>query len=101
MPSNKQKTYDVVSQHLSNRVFSCKQLHALIDQHYPGTPHDSIIPSDYLCQDAVKSDPSNAGNRGHDITYPRFLIRIGRDQYRFIGWDGIPPGAINAPILRH
>ncbi len=99
MPTNKQKVYDVVSAHLSGSVFSCQDLFDLIDQHYPGTPHDSIIPSDYLYLDAVKNDPSNDGNRGHNITYPRFLERIGRNQYRS-GWDGLPGGAIIAPILR-
>jgi|ERR1700681_1551639 hypothetical protein len=100
MPSNKQKIYDVVSGHLSASVFSCQDLFDLIDHYYPGTPHDSIIPSDYLYLDAVKSDPSNDGNRGLDITYPRFLERVGRNQYRFAGWDGLPAGAISAPILR-
>ena len=72
----------------------------LIDRYYPGTPHDSILPSDYLHQDAVKSDPSNDGNRHLGLTYPRFLERVGRDRYQFVGWDGMPSGAIAAPALR-
>lgn len=100
MPSNKQKLYDVVSGHLSSGVFSCGDVFNVIDQLFPGTPHDSIIPSDYLVHDAVKTDPSNEGNRGQDITYPRFLERIGRNKYRFVAWDGVPQGAIDAPVLR-
>ena len=100
MPSNKQKTYEIASTYLSDRVFSCRELHRLIDEHYPGTPPDSIIPSDYLYEDVVKTDPSNDGNRHHDITYPRFLRRVGRDAYRFGGWDGQPAGAIDAPVTR-
>jgi hypothetical protein len=96
----KQKICDVVSTHLSTGAFSRKDLLDRIDQIYPGTPHSSILPSDYLYQGAVKSDPSNDGNRGHDVTYPRLLERIGSDQYQFAGWDGLPPRAINAPILR-
>lgn len=98
--TNKQKVYNVTSAYLSSGEFSCRDLHALIRRHYPGTPKDSIIPSDYLCRDAVKSDPSNDGNRGLDVTYPRFLERVGRNRYRFIGWDGVPSGAIDAPVSR-
>ena len=101
MPTNKQKVYNVVSAHLANRDFSCRELHAMIDRDYPGTPHDSIIPSDYLYNDTVKGDPSNDGNRPHDKTYPRFLERLDRDTYRFGGWDGTPAGAIDAPVLRN
>jgi hypothetical protein len=97
---NKQKVYNVVSAYLSDRDFSCRDLHALIKTYYPGTPQDSIIPSDYLCKDAVRDDPSNDGNRGLDVTYPRFLERTGSNRYRFVGWDGIPSGAIDAPVLR-
>jgi hypothetical protein len=100
MPTNKQKVYDVVSAHLSGQEFSCQDLFHWIDVDYPGTPHDSIIPSDYLYQDAVKSDPSNDGNRHQDVTYPRFLERLGRNRYRFGGWDGVPSGAIVAPVTR-
>jgi hypothetical protein len=100
MPTNKQKIYDVVSAHLSGHEFSCQDLFALIDRDYPGTPHDSIIPSDYLYQDAVKNDPSNEGNRNKDITYHRFLERVGSDRYRFGCWDGVPHGAIEAPVSR-
>ncbi len=100
MPTNKQKIYNAVSAYLSNHEFSCHDLLALIDRNYPGTPHDSIIPSDYLYQDAVKNDPSNDGNRHQDVTYPRFLERVGRNRYRFVGWDGVPNGAIEAPVLR-
>jgi hypothetical protein len=101
MPKNKQKVYDVVSAYLSGQEFSCHDLFALIDRYYPGTPHDSIIPSDYLYQDAVKDDPSNDGNRHQDVTYPRFLNRVGRNRYRFGGWDGLPNDAIAAPMLRN
>jgi hypothetical protein len=50
--------------------------------------------------DAVKGDPSNDGNRGDYSICPRFLERLGRDRYRFVGWDGLDKGSINAPILR-
>ena len=73
MPTNKQKVYDVVSAHLSGQEFSCQDLFHWIDVDYPGTPDDSIIPSDYLYQDAVKSDPSNDGNRHQDVTFPVYL----------------------------
>jgi hypothetical protein len=100
MPTNKQKVYNIVSTDLSGQVFSCRDLHKLIDEHYPGTPHDSIIPSDYLYEDAVKPDPSNEGNRHFDVTYPRFLRRVGPNAYCFGGWDGQPSGAIDAPVTR-
>ena len=100
MPTNKQKIYNVVSAHLSDKEFSCRDLVALVDRYYPGTPHDSIIPSDYLYEDAVKNDPSNDGNRHQDVTYPRFLERVGSNRYRFGGWDGVPNGAIKAPVSR-
>ena len=100
MPTNKQKVYNVISAYLPDCAFSCRDLHDLMDTHYPGTPHNSIIPSDYLYEDAVKDDPSNNGNRDYDETYPRFLKRIAKNTYRFGGWDGIPSGAIDAPVLR-
>ena len=100
MPTNKQKVYDITSVYLSGQVFTVRDLHSLIEEHYPGTPPDSIIPSDYLYQDAVKPDPSNDGNRHHDTTYPRFLRRVGQNAYSFGGWDGQPPGAIEAPVTR-
>jgi hypothetical protein len=99
MPTNKQKIYDVVSAHLSGQEFSRRDLFALIDRYYPRKPH-SFHPSDYLYQDAVKDDPSNDGNRHQDVTYPRFLERVGRNRYRFVGWDGVPNGAIAAPVSR-
>ena len=100
MPLNRQKIYNIVSTHLHGCGFSCADLFSLIDEHYPGTEHDSIMPSDYLCADAVKHDPSNDGNRGDYKTYPRFLERIRRNGYIFVGWDGIEDGSIDAPILR-
>jgi len=69
-------------------------------KNYPGTERGSIIPSDYLCKDAVKDDPSNDGNRGNYFTYPRFLERLGRNRYIFAGWDGVDEGSIDVPIVR-
>lgn len=96
----KQKIYDVVSTYLHDREFSLRDLLDLIDRYHRGTNHGSVIPSDYLCKDALKSDASNDGNRGNYLTYPRFLERLGRNRYVFVGWDGIEEGSINAPVLR-
>jgi hypothetical protein len=98
--SNRQTIYNIAATHFSDREFSRRGLLDLIDKHYPGTNHDSILPSDYLCKDAVKADPSNDGNRGDYTNYPRFLERLGRDRYRFAGWDGIARGSIDAPAVR-
>jgi hypothetical protein len=98
--SNRQKIYNIVSADLRDREFSRRNLLDLIDKHYPGTNHESILPSDYLRRDAVKGDPSNDGNRGNYTIYPRFLERLGRDRYRFVGWDGIDQGSIDAPVER-
>jgi hypothetical protein len=95
MLPNRQKIYDIASTRLMGREFSRRELLTLIDQHYPGTNHDSILPSDYLLRDAIKSDPSNDGNRGNYMLYPRFLERVGRDRYRFVGWDGRDPGSLS------
>jgi hypothetical protein len=97
---NKQKIYNVVSAHLQAREFSRSDLLDLIDKHYPATDHAWILPSDYLCKDAVKSDPSNAANRNNYSICPRFLERLGRNRYRFVGWDEIDRGALDAPVLR-
>jgi hypothetical protein len=99
MPKQKQKVYDVTSAH-AGQHFSRRDLLDWIDNAHPGTLHGSILPSDYLYQDAVKNDPSNDGNRHQHKTYPRFLERVGRDEYRFGGWDGMPSGAIVAPATR-
>jgi hypothetical protein len=61
MLPNRQKIYDIASTRLMGREFSRRELLTLIDQHYPGTNHDSILPSDYLLRDAIKSDPSTTG----------------------------------------
>jgi len=98
--ANKQKIYDVVSAHLQAREFSRSDLLDVIDKHYPGTNHGSILPSDYLRKDALKLDPSNDGNRNNYSTCPRFLERLGRNRYRFLGWDGLDEGALDAPLLR-
>lgn len=99
MLSNRQEIYNVVSTDFPSREFSRKDLLDSIDKHYPGTEIGSILPSDYLCRDAVKVDPSNDGNR--DLkTYARFLERLGRNMYRFVGWDGVEKGSIDAPVLR-
>jgi hypothetical protein len=98
--SNKQKIYNTVSAHLRTREFSRRDLLDLIDTYYPGTNHGSILPSDYLCKDALKGDPSNQDNRGNYRTFPRFLDRLGKDTYKFLGWDGIEKGSIEAPNLR-
>jgi hypothetical protein len=100
LSSNRQKIYDVVSVHLKAREFSRRELLNLIERHHPGTNQGSILPSDYLCKDAVKDDPSNEANRNYYL-YPRFLERLGKDRYRFVGWDGIEKGSIEAPILRN
>jgi hypothetical protein len=100
MPSTRQKIYEITSTQLKNREFSRRELLTLIDQHYPGTNHGSILPSDYLVRDAVKGDPSNDGNRGNYMLYPRFLERVSRDRYKFVGWDGRDPGSLTAPSLR-
>src|SRR5713226_1341646 len=100
MLPNKQKIYNVVSAHLHTREFSRRDLLDRIDTYYPATNHDSVLPSDYLCRDALKNDPSNEGNRDDYWTYPRFLERLGRNAYRFVGWDGIEAGSIDAPAMR-
>jgi hypothetical protein len=99
VPSNRQKIYNVVSVYFNAREFSRQELLDLMDRYYRGTNHGSILPSDYLCRDALKNDPSNDGNRNYNI-YPRFLERLGRDRYRFVGWDGIEESSIEAPVLR-
>lgn len=99
MLSNRQKIYNVVSAHLSDREFTRKDLLDLIAWHHPGTEPSSILPSDYLCKDALKADPSNDGNRDYTL-YPRFLERLARNKYRFVGWDGIEEGSIDAPVQR-
>jgi hypothetical protein len=98
--SNKQKIYNVISAHLRTCEFSRADLLDLIDTHYPATNHGSVLPSDYLCKDALKRDPSNAGNRGNYWIFPRFLERLSKGTYKFVGWDGIDKGSIEAPILR-
>jgi hypothetical protein len=99
MPSNRQIVYNVVSTDFPTREFSRQDLLDSVHKHYPGTPPGSMLPSDYLGRDAVKADPSNDGNRDRKI-YPRFLERLGRNRYRFVGWDGIEKGSIDAPVLR-
>lgn len=100
MLPNRQKIYDIASTRLPGREFSRRELLTLIDQQYPGTNQDSILPSDYLLRDALKHDPSNDANTGNYMLYPRFLERVGRDRYRFVGWDGRDPGSLAAPGLR-
>ena len=72
---------------MREREFSRGDLLSLIESEYPGTKSDTILPSDYLFKDAVKSDPSNAGNRGKDLTYPRFLERVGPNRYKLADQD--------------
>jgi hypothetical protein len=97
---NRQKIYNLVSVHLHSCEFSRRDLLELIDSNYPGTNHESILPSDYLCKDALKDDPSNDDNRGDYWNFPRFLERLGRNKYVFVGWDGMEVGSIDAPVLR-
>ncbi|MCC6680219.1 MAG: hypothetical protein IT445_04870 [Phycisphaeraceae bacterium] len=101
MPSIRQKIYNVISKHLCDSEFSRGDVLRIIDQDYPRTNHESILPSDYLCRDSLKKDPSNDDNRGNYQTYPRFLERLGRNRYRFVGWDGKEPDSIDAPVLRN
>jgi HTH-type transcriptional regulator/antitoxin HigA len=100
MPRIRQLVYDAVSVQLRSREFNRQDLLRAIKNIHAKVNDSSVLPSDYLCKDAVKADPSNAGNRNRFRTYPRFLERIGDDRYRFVGWDGIPEGSLNAPILR-
>jgi hypothetical protein len=97
---NRQKIYNIVSVHLRSCEFSRGDLLELIDSNYPGTNHDSILPSDYLCRDALKDDESNDDNRGDYWNFPRFLERLERNRYVFVGWDGMEVGSIDAPVLR-
>lgn len=94
----RQIIYNVAFSRLRNHEFSRADLLRWIDSDYPGTNHDSILPSDYLRKDAVKRDPSNDGNRGNYWLYPRFLERRSRDRYIFIGWDGRDSGSIDVPV---
>ena len=94
----KQKVYNVISAHLQHREFSRGDVLEYIDQDYPDTNHGSVQPSDYLYDDAVKSSPSNKGHDNYDL--PRFLKRLGRNRYRFGGWDGVGSGGLDAPVLR-
>jgi hypothetical protein len=97
----RQQIYDVVSAKFSSIAFSREDLICEIKNMLGTEPnHRSIIPSDYLCRDALKADPSNDGNRGNFSTYPRFLERVGRGRYRFVGWDGLAKGSISAPVTR-
>jgi hypothetical protein len=72
----KQKVYNVISAHLRHREFSRGDVLEYIDQDYPDTNHGSVLPSDYLYDDAIKSSPSNKRHDNYDL--PRFLKRLGR-----------------------
>lgn len=95
----RQLVYNIVSTRLSRAEFTRQNLIAAMQENHKINPK-SIIPSDYLCVDAVKRDPSNGGNRDRRMTYPRFLERVAHNRYRFVGWDGMPQGSLDAPILR-
>jgi hypothetical protein len=79
----REKVYAVGT--LLRRGFSWSELLEKMDIYFPGTNHSSIQPSDYLCRDALKSDASNLGNRGNYGTFPRFIERLGRNSYVFLG----------------
>jgi HTH-type transcriptional regulator / antitoxin HigA len=100
IPTIRQIVYNAVSSHLKAHEFGRKDLIDAIKRSYGEVNDRSILPSDYLCRDAVKADPNNAGNRDNFRTYPRFLERVGPNKYRFVGWDGIAKGSLNAPISR-
>jgi HTH-type transcriptional regulator / antitoxin HigA len=100
MPPIRQVVYDAVSAQLSTREFTRQDLIHAIKINDREVNDDSILPSDYLCADALKPDSSNIGNRDNFWTYPRFLERVGRNKYRFVGWDGVAEGSLNAPISR-
>jgi transposase-like protein len=100
MPPIRQVVYNAASARLSTREFTRQDLIHAIKNIYREVNDGSILPSDYLCADALKPDSSNAGNRDNFWTYPRFLERVGRNKYRFVGWDGIAEGSLNAPISR-
>jgi hypothetical protein len=65
--------------------FSRRDLLNAIKAYFPDVNAQSILPSDYLVADAVKEDPSNDGNRDNYTTYPRFLRRLARNSYAFVG----------------
>jgi len=65
--------------------FSRRDLLNAIMVYFPDVPAGSILPSDYLVADALKEDPSNDGNRDNYTNYPRFLRRLARNSYAFVG----------------
>jgi HTH-type transcriptional regulator / antitoxin HigA len=100
VPPIRQLVYDAVSAQFRSREFTRQDVIRSIKNIYTELNDASVLPSDYLCADALKADSSNAGNQNNFWTYPRFLERIGRNRYIFVGWDGIAEGSLNAPISR-
>jgi len=100
LPPIRQMVYDAISARLRDREFTRQDVIRAIRDMYTKVNDTSVLPSDYLCADALKVDSSNAGNQNNFWTYPRFLERLGHNRYRFVGWDGIAKGSLNAPIFR-
>lgn len=100
-PKIRQMVYDAASTQLSTGEFTRQDLIDAIKNIYGEVNDKSIIPSDYLCVDAVKATPDNVGNRDNYSVYPRFLERMGPNKYRFVGWDGVAKSSLNAPISRN
>lgn len=94
MPRIRELVYNAASTILKDKEFTRTDLVETIRNSGHDVNPTSVIPSDYLRIDAIKLDASNDGNRGKLMTYPRFLERLARNRYRFVGWDGVPEGSL-------